>query len=184
MTESVVEFVPQEDGLAGKLVARRVPVNACYQCTRCSAGCPMLSFMDLPPHRVIRMLQWGLDREVLESRSIWMCASCQTCTSRCPNEIEIAHLMDVLRQESRERGVTCPERAVEKFHNAFVKEIRRGRVHELSLIMRYKFATGRFVADARLGGAMFLRGRLRILPPRLRRDRAVRRLFDLAAKGD
>ncbi len=183
MNDPVVESWAREDGLAAKLAAEGAPVSACYQCLRCSAGCPMLSFMDLSPNRVIRMVQWGLDDEALKSGTIWMCASCQTCTTRCPNEIEIAHVMDRLRQESRARGIACPEPHVSKFHAAFIKEIRRGRVHELSLIVRYKFATGRFFADAKLGRAMLARGRIKLLPSRLGRNRAVKRLVELAAKG-
>ncbi len=183
MTGAVIELGDIRDGMREKLAAAGASADACYQCLRCTSGCPMISFMDVPPHRIVRMAQYGLSDQALESRTIWMCASCQTCTTRCPNEVDIAHLMDVLRQESMRRGVQCPESAVEKFHRAFLKEVRRGRVHELSLIGRYKLATRRFTDDMRLGLEMFKRGRIKLLPPRVKGASEVENLFKIAEKG-
>lgn len=56
----------------------------CYQCGKCSAGCPMVGYMDLPPSQVMRLIQLGRRDTVLGSRTIWLCASCETCTTRCP----------------------------------------------------------------------------------------------------
>lgn len=183
MTDSVVVLGQGGGGLAEALAARGAAVDACYQCLRCSAGCPVLPFMDVAPNRVVRLVQMGLDERVLSSRTIWLCVSCQTCTTRCPNEVDIAHMMDVLRQESMRRKVPCPEPAIEKFHRAFLRVLRRGRVHELSLIGRYKLATGRFADDVKLGIEMFRRGRIKLLPPRARGGAAVRALFRKAGKG-
>ena len=70
---------------------------ACYQCGTCSAGCPFIDDMDLGPDEVIRYVV--LDRkEVLNSKSIWMCASCYTCAERCPRDLNITKIMEALRQ--------------------------------------------------------------------------------------
>ncbi|MGQ4832573.1 MAG: 4Fe-4S dicluster domain-containing protein [Candidatus Asgardarchaeia archaeon] len=71
-------------------------VFACYQCGKCSAGCPMVSNMDLLPNQVIRLIQFG-DERVLESKTIWICATCYTCSIRCPKGIDIARVMEALR---------------------------------------------------------------------------------------
>ena len=79
----------------------------CYQCYKCSAGCPVSFDMDLLPHQVIRSVLFNQEEKVLSSRTIWICATCETCTTRCPNEIDIAGVMDVLRQiqtESRKQA--------------------------------------------------------------------------------
>ncbi len=68
----------------------------CNQCGKCSAGCPMASAMDLLPNQVIRMAQLGQE-EVLKSRTIWLCASCLTCESRCPRGVDLSRVMDALR---------------------------------------------------------------------------------------
>ncbi len=70
----------------------------CYQCGKCSAGCPAVSQMDILPNQIIRYSQLGLKDEVLKSKSIWICASCMTCNSRCPKGINIAEVIEALRQ--------------------------------------------------------------------------------------
>jgi heterodisulfide reductase subunit C len=70
----------------------------CYQCGKCSAGCPAVSQMDILPNQIIRYCQLGLKDEVLQSKSIWICASCMTCNARCPKGINIAEVVEALRQ--------------------------------------------------------------------------------------
>jgi heterodisulfide reductase subunit C len=71
---------------------------ACYQCGKCSAGCPAVSDMDILPNQIIRLAQLGLKDELLASTAIWICASCMTCNSRCPKGINIAEVIEALRQ--------------------------------------------------------------------------------------
>jgi len=168
-------------------------VRRCYQCRKCTNGCPLTFAMDLRPHQVVRALQLGMDQEVLSAKTIWVCAACQTCSTRCPNDIDIAHLMDLLRQESLGRVVPPAEPEVVLFHRAFLGSVRRhGRVFELGMLVRYKLAalwakvrngpqslkelTGRLWQDAWLGWAMFRRGRLRLWPNRIRSKEHVRRM--------
>jgi len=71
---------------------------ACYQCGKCSAGCPAVSEMDILPNQIIRFAQLGLKDELLRSKAIWICASCFTCNARCPKGINIAEVIEALRQ--------------------------------------------------------------------------------------
>ena len=71
---------------------------ACYQCGKCSAGCPAVSEMDILPNQIIRYAQLGFKDELLQSKSIWICASCFTCNARCPKGINIAEVIEALRQ--------------------------------------------------------------------------------------
>ncbi|HEY3389525.1 MAG TPA: 4Fe-4S dicluster domain-containing protein, partial [Prolixibacteraceae bacterium] len=69
-----------------------VNVRECYQCGKCTAGCPVGERMDLRPSVVMRMLQSGdtaSEEEILRSNSIWLCLTCETCYSRCPMELDI-----------------------------------------------------------------------------------------------
>ena len=71
---------------------------ACYQCGKCSAGCPAVSDMDILPNQIIRFAQLGLKDELIQSKSIWICASCMTCNARCPKGINIAEVIEAIRQ--------------------------------------------------------------------------------------
>ena len=85
-------FIDKIENLAGQ------DLLACYQCGKCSAGCPMAKHMDIPPNQMIRFAQLGLMDDLLASESIWMCVSCLTCNSRCPKGVRIAEVIEVLRQ--------------------------------------------------------------------------------------
>ena len=71
---------------------------ACYQCGKCSAGCPAVTDMDILPNQIIRYAQLGLKDELLKSKAIWICATCLTCNARCPKGINIAEVIEALRQ--------------------------------------------------------------------------------------
>jgi heterodisulfide reductase subunit C len=75
-------------------------IASCFQCQKCSNGCPVVYAMDYPPHRMMRLIQLGMEDELLASNTIWVCATCETCSTRCPNDIEIASVMDILRELS------------------------------------------------------------------------------------
>ncbi len=160
-------------------------VSRCYQCRKCTNGCPLAFAMDVMPNQVMRMVQLGLEDEVLRSRTIWVCAACQTCTTRCPNDIDIAHLMDALRQLSRRSGVPAAkaEEKVVKFHQAMLDSIRRhGRVFELGMVVRYKLATLDLFSDVGLAWEMLKKGKLRFLPAEIEGKDEVRRMFDQPQK--
>jgi heterodisulfide reductase subunit C len=162
----------------------------CYQCYKCSAGCPISFDMDLLPHQIIRSVVLNHKEKALSSKTIWLCASCETCTTRCPNEVDIAKVMDVLRQIQRESGVPAQEPKIPVFHKAFLNSIKKkGRVHELTMIQQYnresgdlkeKMKTGTWKNDVKLGLKMFFRGKLKLLPPKCSGVKEVQKLFEQA----
>lgn len=77
---------------------------ACYQCGKCSAGCPMSAHMDVLPNQMIRMAQLGMQKQLLATKAIWMCVSCLTCNSRCPKGIKIAEVFEALRLAALRAG--------------------------------------------------------------------------------
>ena len=78
---------------------------ACYQCGKCSAGCPAAGVMEMLPSQVIRLLQLGLVEDALASQTIWYCAACLTCAARCPKGVDLARVMEALRELVLDRGV-------------------------------------------------------------------------------
>ncbi|NQT80755.1 MAG: 4Fe-4S dicluster domain-containing protein [Candidatus Aminicenantes bacterium] len=85
-------FVAKVEELSGQNLL------ACYQCGKCSAGCPAVSDMDILPNQIIRYAQLGFKEELKQSKSIWICASCFTCNARCPKGINIAEVIEAIRQ--------------------------------------------------------------------------------------
>jgi len=159
-------------------------VSACYQCEKCTNGCPLAFSMDIVPHKVIRAVQMGLKDEVLASDTIWICVSCETCTTRCPNGIDIARVMDCLRQISQEEGREASQPQVPIFHRSFLGSVKRfGRVHEGEMAATYALRSGglRALMDLRSQGIdMFRKGKVKILPHRPHRH--VKDIFRAAER--
>jgi len=153
-------------------------VQDCFQCQKCSAGCPVVFAMDYTPNQVMQMVSLGMKERLLACKTIWVCASCYTCSTRCPNQIDIAGVMDWLRQTALREHVALSEKAVPSFHTAFLDSVRsHGRVHELSMMARYKMKTRRYFEDMVLGWKMFTRGKLKILPSNIKGRKEVAGLF-------
>lgn len=158
-------------------------LQACYQCQKCSAGCPVVDAMDLLPNQVLRHIQYGHREKVLGSKTIWICASCYTCSVRCPNNIDITHIMDTLRHKAIQSGVVLGEKDIPVFHSVFLDEIKsRGRIHELSLLLKFKLKTKDFLKDAGLGWKMFRLGKIKLLPSTFRGGKEVKEMFNSLQK--
>lgn len=159
-TTSLAGFVKEQTG---------VPVTRCYQCGKCSAGCPAARDMDYPPSVLLRHLQINdvsADATVLGSYTIWLCLSCHTCIARCPMEVDLPAVMDVLRAESLRRNLVHPRaRDIVAFHKSFLDTIRRfGRLWEVGLVAEYKLRTRHVLQDVALVPAMLRRGKLPLIP--------------------
>jgi len=160
-------------------------LQACYQCQKCSAGCPVAYAMDLLPNQVLRHIQYDNRERVLGSKTIWICASCYSCSVRCPNDIDIAKIMDTLRTLAIRSGVTPGEKEIPLFHAVFLDTIKsRGRIHELSLILQLKSKTRDFFKDAGLGWKMFRKGKIKLFPSRFGRRKEVQDIFDAFEKRE
>lgn len=162
-------------------------VEACYQCGKCTAGCPVAHFMDLMPNQIVRLVQLGKLDKAMGNEGIWHCVSCQTCTTRCPQSVDCAGIMDVLRQMSFEQDKAAPAlRRVLLFQKVFLDNVRRnGRVNELELTGFFKttaflkdFNIPLLMKDALLAPQLFQRGKLHLLGGKVRDRAVVRRIFD------
>jgi len=162
--------------LAEALAASGLAVDTCYQCRKCSNGCPLTFAMDLPPDRVIRLALLEREEELLGCRTIWVCSSCETCTTRCPNGIDIAEVMDWLKERAVARGRAVPEPEVRDFHTAFLQAVKwgGGRLSEAMVLGLYLLKGGRFLQKLRQSAgagelqtalALLRRRRLKLTPP-------------------
>jgi len=158
-------------------------IRLCYQCLKCTAGCPTAPYMDFNPNAIVRMIQWGLKQEVLESKAIWLCVSCEACGTRCPNDIDIGLLMDTLREMSLDEGYQAREKGIVTLHNAFMESIRRGgRVHEATMMVEYKLRSGDYWTDLVSGVKLFMKGKFPLLPRRIKGMNSIREIYRKAQK--
>ena len=135
-------------------LARRVQeelgqnVYLCYQCIKCTSGCPVGEFFDWQPNQIMRALQLGQEDIALESQTPWLCASCQTCTTRCPQNLDITAIMEFLTREAVARGNEPPVPQVDDFNQAFLREIRLwGRSYEPGVMAEFKLRNPRTLLD-------------------------------------
>jgi len=156
-------------------------ISNCFQCEKCSNGCPLTFAMDIAPHQAIHALQLDLGDEVINSDTIWVCASCETCTTRCPNGIDIAHVMDTMRQLSAKKGVKESQKQSPIFHKAFLNNVRTlGRVHEMSMAVDYSIKAGGIkglLKQTRLGLNMLRKGKMKLMPGRLKAGGEIKKIF-------
>ena len=154
-------------------------IDRCYQCLTCSLGCPVTFAMDYLPNQLVRMVQLGLKQPVLTSTTIWVCANCEACATRCPNDVDIPGLMSTLREIALHEEVALKERNVAVFHQVFLSNIKQwGRQQELPMLLQCKLKTRDFFSDLGLGIKMLLKGKLKLLPSRSNGATAMRAIFN------
>jgi heterodisulfide reductase subunit C len=164
-----------------------IGVADCYQCGKCTAGCPAAEDMDVAPSQVLRLLQTespNHEQRALTSLAIWMCVGCETCVTRCPQEVDLPRTMDFLRQEALARKVAHREADdVVAFHKAFMHSVEKsGRLYEFGMIGDFKLRTGHFFKDLGIAPAMFLKGKIGLLPHGGANKREVAEIFVRARK--
>jgi len=134
--------------------------------------------MDLYPDQVIRLAILGQKEEVLRCNTIWVCAACETCSTRCPNGVRIAELMDHLKEMALREGITPAQPQVAALHKTFLDNVgMMGRVFEAGLLPTYWLRSGRIggmlksgdlAKKMRLAINLFRKGRLPPLPVRIK----------------
>jgi len=168
-------FRQQVENLCGE------KVSACYQCEKCTSGCPVAYAMDIVPHKMIRAVHLGLKDTVLKSDTIWVCASCETCTTRCPNGIDIAKVMDALRQIQQEENVPASKKSVTAFHTAFLNSVQRhGRIFEAAMAVEFSLRAGGIqglLKQRELATDMLKHNKIRFVPSSLTANAEVKDIF-------
>ncbi len=181
-------------GTASRALAQQVTPGhwedmlSCIQCGTCTASCPAAPAMDISPRRMWRMVQLGLEDEILRSKTMWLCSICYQCQVRCPRGIPLTDTITRLKELALVRGiVSSPESRA--FYDAFAYVMRRyGRMRELEFMVRF-FLSGnpvKALGFSKLGLTMLQRGKVHLELPRLggegRLDRLCERVAELEAR--
>ncbi|MBN1291705.1 MAG: 4Fe-4S dicluster domain-containing protein [Candidatus Latescibacteria bacterium] len=155
-----------------------VNLSTCYQCKKCSSGCPVGDLAGSPPSEIIRRLHLGADEELLESDIVWMCMSCETCSARCPMGIDIAAVMDALRALALKKGTPAPEGNVPLFNRALLTTVKLfGRTYDMGMIAAYKLGAHKFLQDTGKFPEMLKKKKIALILPRGSDKKTVRRIF-------
>lgn len=151
-------------------------IAACYQCGNCTAGCPCGPEYDMQVSQVMRALQMGDRERALGAKSLWLCVSCSTCSSRCPNNIDVAKIMDTLRHMAWKAGKK--QYAMATFWDSFLTTVRHfGRSYELGIMAMFMARTGRIFTDVDLVPRLLPKGKLPFVPHGIVGKQAVARIF-------
>lgn len=86
------EFIDKVVELSGQ------DIYKCFQCGTCGGACPMSAQLEIVPRRIVRMIQMGMEDALAEAKTCWTCASCHDCSVSCPRGIDLARVMEALRQ--------------------------------------------------------------------------------------
>lgn len=169
-----------------RAVAAEAGVNLkdCYQCGKCSAGCPVVHAMDLMPREVIRLMQLGAWEEVLNAKTPWLCASCITCVSRCPRDVDLPQLMEEVRRASKAAGKR-PVKGSDVFNDLFLKGIyNNGKSNELYMMMKYNIFSGHLMQDALNAPHLLLKGMVGFKVHKIQDRKDLQRIMDKCLGGE
>jgi heterodisulfide reductase subunit C len=159
----------------------REKLLTCIQCGTCTASCPTAYAMDYTPRQLWRLIQVGLRDEALHSQTFWLCTNCYSCTIRCPRGIALTETMAALKRLAIAENVKNREKEdISSFYRAFMTTIRRhGRNHEAEFLARYYLSTNPLAAlkFARMGLALFLKGRVPLLPKEPQNKQEIETIF-------
>ncbi len=142
----------------------------CIQCGICAGSCHARFAMDYSPMQVLKMAHLGLRKEVLSSSTIWICASCYTCASRCPRGLNIPAIMSGFKNMAMKSNVPAPIALKPKFHKAFTEIVEKyGRMHEPQLQIKLieKTDVSALMRNASLGLRMLRKGKISLRPSKL-----------------
>jgi heterodisulfide reductase subunit C len=154
-------------------------VYDCYQCGKCSAGCPVSRFIDESPTRLLRLIQLNQKELVLNSKTPYLCATCNTCSGRCPMQIDITRIMETIRIYAKKNNIKPPVEEVNTFSEAFLDSVRsNGRLFEFGMTLKFNLNNKTPFLNAELGPVMLRKGKLSLRPQKTKNSKRLKDIFN------
>ncbi len=159
-----------------------IDISGCLQCKKCSNGCPVGEMTTVSPSEIIKRLQLNIGDSILNSDLVWMCASCETCFSRCPMQINMAAVLDALRIISAKKKTAKQKGNVPFFNKSFLKTVKMfGRTYDLGMIAAYKVGTSSYLQDTEKFPMMLKKGKIALFPSFKADKKYVKKIFKSVA---
>ncbi len=158
-------------------------LKRCIQCGTCTGSCPVSYAMDISPRQLLALFRAGEMETIMSSRTIWICASCYACTTRCPSGIKITDLIYALKRTAMERNVVSTAPQVQRLAQIFTGTLAKyGRLHEGTLIRKYYLRTNplKFFDLIPLARKMLRTRRIALFPKRIRAHASLARIISKA----
>jgi heterodisulfide reductase subunit C len=162
-------------------------IKRCIQCGTCTGSCPVSYAMDLSPRQLIALFRAGEMEEIMKSRTIWICASCYACTTRCPSGIKITDTIYALKRTAMEKGMKSMAPQVQTLATLFTQNLMKyGRLHEGTLIRQYYTKTNvrKFMDLVPLARKMWKTKRIAVMPTRIKAHESLSRIIRKAQEID
>lgn len=157
-----------------------VDIELCLECGKCSGGCSNGHIFDYTPRKIVQLIKLGDINRLLHMDALWTCVSCQLCWDRCPSEINVARVMDYLREKAYKRQITPTRPEVALFHELMLDSVQKtGRVAETKLILKFNYKSRQYMKDSELGPRMFFKGKLNPFASGVKQVKDVQRIFKL-----
>ncbi|MHB1346389.1 MAG: 4Fe-4S dicluster domain-containing protein [Candidatus Humimicrobiaceae bacterium] len=149
----------------------------CYQCGKCSAGCPLSHVYEYQPNQIIRLIQIDEIESIFNANSIYLCLSCEICSSRCPQEVNIAAIMNYLRIKSWQNN-NFKVKAIRNFYKAFLRITQLfGRSYEPALILSLNLISGKFFNDMDIAMKILKKKKIKLIPEVVKDRRSIANLI-------
>lgn len=155
-------------------------ISRCIQCGTCTGSCPVSYAMDISPRQLLAMFRAGEMEQIMKSRTIWICASCYACTTRCPSGIKITDIIYALKRTAIEKNMESAAPQVQRLARLFTENLMSyGRLHEGTLIRKYYMKTNmlKFIDLIPLAGKMWKTKRIEPFPKRIRERKSLARII-------
>ena len=162
-------------------------IKRCIQCGTCTGSCPVSYAMDISPRQLIALFRAGEMEQIMKSRTIWICASCYSCTTRCPSGIKITDTIYALKRTAMEKKLETSAPQVQTLATLFTENLMKyGRLHEGTLIRRYYTKTNmlKFFDLIPLGKKMWKTKRIAVFPKRIKAHESLSRIIRKAQEID
>jgi heterodisulfide reductase subunit C len=162
-------------------------IKSCIQCGTCTASCPVSYAMDITPREMIALFRAGDIDSIIRSRTIWICASCYACQTRCPSSIKVTDIAYTLKRMAMNRKVYNRSFPVYALSDSFIRIIKAsGRLNEMRLMLRFTMRRGfwKGIPQIPLGIAMSRKRRLDLRSHRIKDLRGLNRIIEKAESLD